>query len=73
MDGQTQIKLTLAIGRGDPEQSGQLEFIDLQELVPNWAELDKDELEEALHKAWVEWAWNFIDGCAEIVDKKEGI
>lgn len=68
MNGETQVELTLTIGRGGAEQSGQEEFMDLQELVPDWAELSKEDLEEALHKAWVEWAWNFIDGCAKITE-----
>lgn len=65
MNGETQVKLSLGIGLCNCEQD---DIQDLEELVPNWAELNKEELKEALHKAWVEWAWDYIDGCAQILD-----
>ena len=64
MNGQTKIKLSLNIGiQGEQEDTA-----DLEELVPDWTELSDEELAEALHKAWIEWAWQYIDGCAQIAE-----
>lgn len=68
MNGQTKIKLSLGIGLCNCEQE---DIEELEELVPDWEGLTKEQLDEALHKAWLEWAWGYIDGCAEIVEDDE--
>ena len=56
------VDLTLSIGlNGDVT-----DVLPLSDLVDNWEELSKEELEKALHAAWKEWAWEYIDGGASI-------
>ena len=40
------------------------EEIDIDQLVDDWENLTDEEFEEALHAAWKEWAWEYIDGGA---------
>lgn len=54
---------TLSIGLSGCVQSDIIE-IDDDEL----AGLSGDELETAIHDAWTEWAWNYIDGGATPIE-----
>lgn len=68
MDGSTRIKFTLGIGLAQSEQE---DVFDLEELVDNWAELSREELEEALYSEWKKWIWEYIDGAPEILKDEE--
>lgn len=58
MNRKTIIKFTLSIST-DGERTGEFP---LEEIVENFADLDKEELDVALHNGWKEWAWEYIDG-----------
>jgi hypothetical protein len=57
-------RLTLSIGLS----TERTEELDINELVEDWEALADEEFDLALHAAWKEWAWEFIDGGAERID-----
>jgi hypothetical protein len=61
-------RLTLGIGLSNGEQS---EELDVEELVPGWRELSAEQFKEALYAAWKEWAWEYIDGGIDRIDREE--
>ncbi len=64
MKGETQVKFTLGIGF----QAEQEDVFDLEKLVENWADLTKQELDDALFEGWKRWIWEYIDGGPKILD-----
>jgi hypothetical protein len=58
--------LTLSIWN-DAQQSAEFHIDDL---VENWRSLSDERFETALHGAWKEWAWEYIDGGATLIPPK---
>lgn len=59
------IKLNLSIGHSGSKQEDECE-LDEEEYGKLQTE---DEKQDYLHEIWLEWIWNFIDGCALIEDE----
>lgn len=58
------VDLVLSIGLAGCDVT---DTLPLDDLVEDWRTLDKEEMEKALHQAWKEWIWEYIDGGANIV------
>lgn len=54
------IKVTLSIGLVGKQE----ETIEVDD--DEFDGLSGDALDEKLNEYWLDWAWNYIDGCAEI-------
>ena len=58
------IKVSLRIGLANASQD---DVIDIDE--SEWEECKTEEQkEELIHKYWLQWAWNYIDGGASLIE-----
>ncbi len=57
------VKMRLSIGLANAEQRDTVEF-ECDEIKGK----TPDEIEEFIHEAWKEWAWQYIDGGPEMVE-----
>lgn len=59
------LKVELSIGIANASQN---DVIDIDN--DEWAACENDEQREKLKDSyWKDWAWNYIDGCANLVDE----
>lgn len=59
------IKVSLGIGLSNAEQS---DVIDTGIPLSEWNALTKEEQDKRIHEEWEEWAWEYIDGGASVVE-----
>jgi hypothetical protein len=71
MSDKYKIKVSLDIGLNNASRDDELDLC--AESGKTEAELDAlsdEELQELIDEMWKEWAWNYIDGCGELLKER---